>query len=164
MTAKNILSPRLSFASASAHEVNTDLATAYRMKEIDAETPIIEVLQHFADCTNIVLPVSENGQIIGYIDSQSLIEGLCKTIVARDDSSIINLKCSHHDYSASAIAMAVEDADAHLVDMFSSPSDDEKRRDRHAACGVRERWRCNAVCDRAEARASDAALRRRNPG
>ena len=64
--------------------------------------------------------------IIGYIDSQSLIEGLCKTIVARDDSSIINIKCSHHDYSASAIAMAVEDADAHLVDMFSSPSDDEK--------------------------------------
>ncbi len=126
MTAKNILSPRLSFASASAHEVNTDLATAYRMKEIDAETPIIEVLQHFADCADIVLPVSENGQIIGYIDSQSLIDGLCKTIVARDDSSIINLKCSHHDYSASAIAMAVEDADAHLVDMFSSPSDDEK--------------------------------------
>ena len=126
MTAKNILSPRLSFASASVQEVNTDLATTYRIKEIDAETPIIEVLQHFSDCGNMVLSVSENGQIIGYIDSQSLIEGLCKMIVARDDSSIINLKCSHHDYSASAIARAVEDADAHLVNMFSSPSDDEK--------------------------------------
>ena len=116
MTAKNILSPRLSFASASNHEVNTDLETAHRIKEIDAETPIIEVLQHFSDYADIVLPVSESGQIIGYIDSQSLIEGLCKTIVARDDSSIINIKCSHHDYSASAIAMAVEDADAHLVE------------------------------------------------
>lgn len=125
MTAKNILSPRLPFSSAPTEEPYTDLPSAYQ-RDIDAKTPIIEVLHHFSDYESSILPVSENGQIIGYIDSQSLLEGLCKIIVARDDSSIINIKCSHLDYSASSIAMAVEDADAHLVDMISSPSDDEK--------------------------------------
>lgn len=42
---------------------------------------------------------------------------------ARDDVSTVVAECHTSHYSASALARAVEDVDAHLVDLLTNPSD-----------------------------------------
>lgn len=44
-------------------------------------------------------------------------------LIPRDDASIVEIECPASDYSASRIAHAVEDADAHLVDLLSAPGE-----------------------------------------
>lgn len=46
-----------------------------------------------------------------------------EALIPRDDSSIVEIECAPADYSASRIAHAVEDADAHLVDLLTEPGE-----------------------------------------
>ena len=55
-------------------------------------------------------------------------EALGRFIAGRDDCSVIELDCAPADFSASSIAIAVEDADTHLVDLLSRPAPDGRLR------------------------------------
>lgn len=45
------------------------------------------------------------------------------TLIPRDDCSYITLQCLPHDYSASILTHACEDAGAPVVDLLTSPAD-----------------------------------------
>ena len=95
---------------------------------VESDMPVIEVLPRLLDTPMHEVGVMEDGIPLGVIDGQSLLEGIGKMIVARDDCSVITVECSPEDYSASVLAHAVEDSDAHLVDLFTSPSEDGRVR------------------------------------
>lgn len=109
MTAKDILSYRKS-------EQNGSPA-------IESTMPVLEVLHKLLDSKTRELTVTEEGEAVGIIDESSLLMGLSRMIAPRDDCSIITLECSPQDYSASVIAHAVEDTDAHLVDLLTVPAE-----------------------------------------
>lgn len=129
MTVKNIISPRIAVTSMQHYNasagVSKDISLSISRNSIDAHTPIVDALHRLLDSDSGIMSVTEGGETIGYIDSQSMLEGLGRLITPRDDSSTLTIKCRPEEYSASAIAIAVEDADAHLVDLFSSPDSDD---------------------------------------
>lgn len=92
-------------------------------RNVTPETPVPDLLGKLLDTPGLELGVVEGSHLLGTIDGTVLLEGLGHLIVPRDDSSYICLDCSPYDYSASSIARAVEDADAHLVDLWTVPSD-----------------------------------------
>lgn len=125
MTAKDILSPTLSISATSQQDTSRDISTSASFCTVDADTHIIELISRINDTPAGILAVADGQTTIGYIDRASLLDGLASMVVMRDDSSVITIRCHHRDYSASHIARAVEDADAHLVDLFTSPTQDD---------------------------------------
>lgn len=95
-------------------------------RTVDGEMPVVSVLPRLLDSSEGVLGVTEGDELIGKITRDSMLEGLGRMISARDDCSIIAIECAPGDYSASRIASAVEDTDAHLVDLWSSPAEGGK--------------------------------------
>lgn len=94
------------------------------LRGVDSEMPLLEVLPRLLDAPGRLLGVNHGTETIGVIDEVSLLEGLGRLIAPRDDSSVLVVECAPHDYSASVIAHAVEDVDAHLVDLISHPTED----------------------------------------
>lgn len=91
--------------------------------KVEWDMPVIDVVARLLDNSQQSLTVVEDGETLGVIDRDSLLDGLGRMIAARDDCSVITVECSPQDYSASALAHAVEDTDAHLVDLFTSPAE-----------------------------------------
>ena len=112
MTAREILSP------------GKTVAKRHPARSIDADMPLLEVLPRLLDSPRREVGVNDGDVSLGVIDQTSMLEGLGRMIAARDDCSIITLECKPEEYSASQIARAVEDSDAHLVDLFTAPDRD----------------------------------------
>lgn len=93
------------------------------LRSVDPETPLLEVLPKLLDAPGRVLSVAREDDFLGIINQVSMLEGLGRLIAERDDSSILTVECPAEQYSASALAHAVEDADAHLVDLISRPAE-----------------------------------------
>ena len=91
---------------------------------VEADMPVIDVIPRLLDTSKRELGVVEDGCSLGVIDQSSLLEGIGGMIASRDDCSVITVECPQQDYSASLIAHAVEDTDAHLVDLFSVPGEE----------------------------------------
>ena len=113
MKARDIISPR------SASVANLP------QKNISAETAVTDVLPRLLDTPDHLLGVTEGKEMLGIIDSDSLLEGLNRLISPRDDSSTIVVETSPSAYSASQLAHAVEDANVHLVDLWTAPGADD---------------------------------------
>lgn len=111
MTAKDIISLRKPEASQLPNS------------QVESEMPLLDIIPRLLDSKNRELTVVEDGEELGIIDQTSLLEGIGRMIAARDDCSVITLECAPQDYSASILAHAVEDSDAHLVDLFSVPGE-----------------------------------------
>lgn len=112
MTARDLISPT---GHASLPEA---------LRHVPAEMPVFDVLPRLLDTPQRMLAVTDGRVTIGIIDTDSLLAGLGALIAPRDDSSVIILSCRPEDYAASTIANAVEDADAHLVDLLTTPMPD----------------------------------------
>lgn len=96
---------------------------------VSAEMPVVDVLSRLLDSPSHRLAVrGADDECLGVVDSDSLLQGLSTVIAPRDDSSLVMLECHPSDYSASLMARAVEDADTHLVDLWSTPGDAGKVR------------------------------------
>lgn len=91
---------------------------------VESDMPVIDILPRLLDSPMREIGVTEGGMPLGIIDQTSLLEGIGNMIASRDDCSIISVECKPEDYSASLLAHAVEDSDAHLVDLFSVPAED----------------------------------------
>ena len=94
--------------------------------QIEADMPVIEIIPRLLDNKKRELEVVESGEHVGFIDQTSLLEGVGRMIAPRDDCSVITVECAPQDYSASILAHAVEDTDAHLVDLFTTPGENGK--------------------------------------
>lgn len=114
MTAKDILSVR---------RINEGELPA---GSVDYDMPLLDVIPRLLDSDRRELMVMEEGAPVGIIDQVSLLDGIGRMIAARDDCSVITVECDPRDYSASVLAHAVEDSDAHLVDLISSPGENGK--------------------------------------
>lgn len=112
MTAREIVSPL-------RHKRDSH---AERM--VAADMPVIEVLPRLLDAPGRELEVSDDAGFVGIIDTASMLEGMGRMIAARDDCSVITVECRPEEYSASQLAHAVEDSDAHLVDLMTAPAED----------------------------------------
>lgn len=137
------------------------------MKGINVDMPLLEVLPQLLDAPGRILEVkSDEGESLGYIDEKALLAGLGRLIAPRDDSSVITVECEPDQYSASEIAHAVEDADAHLVDLISRPAEGNKIRvmlriralDAGGAIRSLERYGYQTVEAGRASRAADAVL------
>lgn len=95
----------------------------YPNSKIESEMPLLDVIPRLLDSNQRELTVMEDGEKLGIIDQTSLLEGIGKMLAARDDCSVITVECDPADYSASILAHAIEDTDAHLVDLFSVPGE-----------------------------------------
>lgn len=104
------------------------LPAAFTGVMVPAEMPLVEVLPRLLDSPDRLVGVEEEGQRLGVIDQTSLLEGVGRMIAPRDDSSLITVECAPADYSASRLSHAVEDSDAHIVDLWSSPAEHGKIR------------------------------------
>lgn len=113
MTARDVLSPLMLPASEMAG-----------LRIVDGDMPLVDVLPRLLDSGSHSLAVADGEVTLGVITETSLLEGLGRMIAPRDDSSVVTVECHPEDYSASLLAHAVEDADSHLVDLWSSPSAD----------------------------------------
>lgn len=114
-----------------AKEILTTDPSSFRLfpeRSVNGDMPITDVLPRLLDAPGHILGVEENGACAGVIDCESLLRGMGRMIAARDDCSIITLECTPPDYSASRISQAVEDTDAHLVDMWTYPYDSDRIR------------------------------------
>ncbi len=117
MTAKDVISRTM------------DPSHLLPMKTVDSRMPLLEVLPHLLDAPGRLLGViSSEGEQMGVIDGTSMLEGLGRMIAARDDSSVVTVECEPRQYSASALAHAVEDTDTHLVDLISAPGEEGRMR------------------------------------
>ena len=92
-------------------------------KTVEGDMSLLDVLPLLLESPERMLGVSSEGEVIGLIDADSMLEGMGRMLAQRDDSSVITVECQPSQYSASSIAHAVEDADMHLVDLFTRPSD-----------------------------------------
>lgn len=111
MTAKDIISLQ--------KQINPITST----DKVEADMAILDIIPRLLDSKNRELSVVDyDGNSLGIINQTSLLEGIGRMLAARDDCSIITVECAPEDYSASVLAHAVEDSDAHLVDLFSSPA------------------------------------------
>lgn len=116
MTAKEIMTP------------GCDMLISPSRTTITADTHIVETLHRLLDSADHRLDVVEGDQRIGCITSDSLLNGLGAFLAPRDDSSLVVMECTPQNYSASSLAHAVEDADTHLVDLWSAPADNGRLR------------------------------------
>lgn len=114
MTAKDIM--------AIGKKVNNDRVFA----KVEADLPVLDVIPKLLESKNREVEVVDEGESLGIIDETSLLEGLGRLIAPREDCSVISLECAPQDYCASVLAHAVEDSDAHLVDLLTAPSDNGK--------------------------------------
>ena len=103
---------------------NRALASTVPLRNVPADMPVVELVSRLLDTDDLRLGVTDGETLIGVIDAVSLLEGLNNIIPSRDDSSVIILRSAPTSYSASQIAHAVEDADVHLLDLWTSPGDD----------------------------------------
>lgn len=101
--------------------INSQRGSALPERCVASDMPVLEVLPQLLASADRRLTVCDGRDAIGVIDESSMLEGLGRLMPARDDSSVIVVECAPESYSASSIAHAVEDADAHLVDMISRP-------------------------------------------
>lgn len=90
---------------------------------VDADMPLIDVLYRLLDSPTGSLAVADGDIRIGVIDPPAMLRGLAALTSARDDCSTLTVECHPEDYSASLLAHAVEDADAHLVDLLTAPGE-----------------------------------------
>lgn len=91
---------------------------------VSADTPVFEALHLLLDTPTHELGVTDEDSFLGIINETSLLAGLARMIAPRDDCSVITLECSPEEYSASVISHAVEDSDAHLVDLLTTPGEE----------------------------------------
>lgn len=112
MTAKDILTFQ------NHNDLNKSLAS------VDSRMAILDVIPRLLESKERLLSVvDDEGNNIGIIDQTSLLDGIGRMIAPRDDCSVITVDCAPEDFSASVLAHAIEDTDAHLVDLFSSPGE-----------------------------------------
>ncbi|MDE5713535.1 MAG: hypothetical protein K2I16_07935 [Muribaculaceae bacterium] len=116
MTAREILSP------------GKTVAERNPVRTVEADMPLLELLPRLLDTPGREVGVNDGGIPLGVVDQTSMLEGLARMIAPRDDCSEVTVECLPEDYSASVLAHAVEDSDAHLVDLFSTPSADGRIR------------------------------------
>lgn len=92
-------------------------------EHVDTQTHLIDVLPKVLQAKDYCVDVYDGTSPVGLIDAPAMLRGFASLTAPRDDCSVITVECRPEDYSASMLAHAVEDSDAHLLDLMTAPGD-----------------------------------------
>lgn len=89
------------------------------MRHIEASAPMSLLLERMAAGQRLVPIVADGStdRFIGGADAESMLRLIAQLFPQLDDYTELTVLCPPGEYSASAIAHAVEDADAHLLNL-----------------------------------------------
>lgn len=93
---------------------------------ISADIPVSDIYPRLLESPERVLDVCDGESHLGWIDRDALLDGMSRVMVPRADTSQITLECHAGDYSASRLAMAAEDANVNVTDIWTAPMTDGK--------------------------------------
>lgn len=112
MTARDILTPTI----AAPHQAHTG-------RRMAADTPVLQILPELAaNPEQPVEIVGDDGVVIGTVGAGALLGALDNMMSGPSaDTSWVEMDVAASDYSASAVARAVEDADATLLALVAEP-------------------------------------------
>lgn len=98
--------------------------------KVSEHTPALLLLSQLLDSPTATVEVTGNeGNTVGVVDAMAMLRGLGQMLSAYSgDTSWVEASVASSDYSASAVARAVEDANANLLDMLTSPDPSDNRR------------------------------------
>ena len=109
MTAKEAISPYRHLAAMAGGP--SVMGSVGPRRTVSADEQLVDVLPKLLDAPSRELRVADGDRELGVIDTRSMLEALGRMIAARDDASTLTVECPPSDYSASALARAVEDSD-----------------------------------------------------
>ncbi len=89
-----------------------------------ADASLSRLLSLMLDSPSGTVAISGREGESGVITAMQLLDACASMMPQRPESSTITLTCAPGEFLASAVARAVEDADAHLLDMNTLPSAD----------------------------------------
>lgn len=99
--------------------INPALPTAAETPIVSPTTPLAQLLQLWLDSPSSRVEVAGRAQPI---EARRLLAACSLLMPHRPESSMITLIVAPGEYSAAKIARAVEDADAHLLDLYTMPA------------------------------------------
>lgn len=95
------------------------LSDASQQAQIDPEASLTHLLRQLIEEQGAPLRLTGSQQSV---DMWQTINALSTLLPDMPETSVIEISCTPRDYSASAIARAVEDADANLLTLMSRPA------------------------------------------
>lgn len=112
----------LGMADASALRADADTTLgeiATHVRPVAASSPVSLLLERMAAGESVVAVVNDNSsdRYLGAADRDGMLRVAASLFPQLDDYTEITVICPPGEYSASAIAHAVEDADAHLLNL-----------------------------------------------
>lgn len=111
MTAKDAIAPQI--PARTGHNQLPDAAAT-----VTASTPLTQALERMAAGSELLSLTDEvTGETLGVITPESMLKAVSGLFPQLNESSELTITCPPSHYSASAIAHAVEDADAHLLNL-----------------------------------------------
>lgn len=115
MTAKDAISQQNTCLTQSSGDTSSRLTL---QKPVSASTPLTLVLERMASGEETITVVDDISEMpLGIIDRQSMLKAVAALFPQLNESTELTITCPPSQYSASAIAHAVEDADAHLLNL-----------------------------------------------
>lgn len=109
MTAKDIISPKLLALPPTKHAVT--------VPTVAASAPLSLILQKASEASIVRVVDDHSGTQIGTLDASAIIGATARLFPAVDEACELIIECARHDYSASIIARAVEDCNAHVLNL-----------------------------------------------
>lgn len=92
--------------------------TSGESRPVKASTPLSLVLERMTSGDDIVAVIDDITELyVGTIDRDSLLQAVSRLFPQLNEYTELTITCPPSQYSASAIAHAVEDADAHLLNL-----------------------------------------------
>lgn len=92
--------------------------TSGESRPVKASTPLSLVLERMTSGDDIVAVIDDITELyVGAIDRDSLLQAVSRLFPQLNEYTELTITCPPSQYSASAIAHAVEDADAHLLNL-----------------------------------------------
>ena len=96
---------------------------------VTEKTPAMLLLPHLLEMPGATVDVmGSNGGKIGEVNAISMLRAFSEMLNDGGEASWVEASVAANDYSASGVARAVEDADAHLLDLITSVDPSEAGR------------------------------------
>ena len=134
--------------------------------KVSIVSTLYEILPRMAESADCTVDVTRDGLTVGCIDAPAAIRALSETFTRSDEAAVLTVECAREDYSASLLAHAVEDVDAHLLNLSVMPAEGGRlnvslrigHRDPQAAIHSLERYGIHVTEAYAGSHASPPAL------
>lgn len=89
---------------------------------VEGDAPLSRVLSLMLDSPDGKVAVTRGGVPAGTLTPAQMLLACAEMMPQRPESSTLTVTCTPAEFLASSLARAVEDADAHLLDLYTLPA------------------------------------------